>query len=162
MLIDCSTCSDALAGGGDKARETLRSVALVIGEGACKAPDCEGASPSASEHDSASLHRSQRPISLMCRSLSSLVKQQSYATRGLGGVIDESARRKNDRATLRDHSPVSGPRSSARQRDTGNHNRVTGWKENAAGSVVAGKRVKARGAKGPYCKHANIKGKEAA
>ena len=162
MLIDCSTCSNALAGGGDNARETLRSVAYAPGERACKAPDCEGASPSASEHVSASLHCSQRPTFRKCRSLSSLVKQQSCATRELGGVIDESAHRKNDRATLRDHSPVSGPRSSVRQRGTGNHNRAIGWKENAAGSVVAGKRVKARGAKGPYCKHGNIKEKEAA
>ena len=60
MSITCTTCSNAKAGGGDKARETLRSVARAIGERACKAPDCEGASPSVSELDSASLRHPRR------------------------------------------------------------------------------------------------------
>jgi len=163
MLIDCSTCSNAVASGGDKARETQRLLAKAFSEGACKALDCEDVSPNVSERDSASLHiKSQRPTSRKWRSLSPLAKQQSKAARGLGGVIGESACRKNNRATLRDDSPVSGRRSSVEQRDTGNHNRGIGWKENAAGLVVAEKQAKACGAKGPYCKHADIRRKEAA
>lgn len=163
MLIDCSTCSNALAGGGDKPRETLRSADVSAGEGACKASDCEGSSPSASEHDSASLHYIQRPTSLIGRSLKSLMKQQSSAIRERVGVIDESASQRNKRATLREHSPVSEPRSSARQRSTGNHNCAIGWKENAAGFIVARKRGNARGAKEPYCEtRRNQKRKESA
>ena len=44
----------------------------------------------------------------------------------------------------------------------GNHNHVIGRSEVAEGFVVARKRVKARGAKEPYCKHAAIRRKEAA
>ena len=55
MLIVRSTCSCALACGGDKARETGRS-ALVSDEGGWHPPDNEVASPNASEPVSASLH----------------------------------------------------------------------------------------------------------
>ena len=44
----------------------------------------------------------------------------------------------------------------------GNHNHAIGRSEVAEGFVVARKRVKARGAKEPYCKHAAIRRKEAA
>ena len=55
MFIVHSTCSCALACGGDKARETGRS-ALVSDEGGWHPPDNEVASPNASEPVSASLH----------------------------------------------------------------------------------------------------------
>lgn len=152
MLIDCSTCSNASAGGGDKPRETLRLSIGVGSEGAGKALDCESSSPSASEHDSASLHYCWRPTSRMCRSLSSLEKQQSCASREPVGVIDESASRRNTRATPRDPSLVPWPRSSVWwQRNPGNHNRINDQKEDAAGLIVAKKRGNARGAKQPYC-----------
>jgi hypothetical protein len=162
MLIDCTTCSNALAGGGDKARETLRSGGFASGEGASSAPDCERASPNASEPDSASLRKPRRPTSQGWRSLQPLVKQQSRAARGPGGVIGESARGKDNRATLRERSPVPGLRSRVRQRGRGNHNHAIGRNERAEGSVVARKRGNARGAKGPCCKRVNIKTVETA
>ena len=156
MSIDRSTCSDASACGGDKARETKRS-ARVAGEGGWKPSDREGASLSASEHDSASLHYNpQWPTSQRWRSLQLSTKQRSRAVEGLGGVIDESAHRKRTRAT-RDASPVSyRPRSGVGQRSMGKHNHVIGRSEVSEGSIVARKRVKVRGAKGPHCKHATI------
>ena len=122
MLIDRSTCSDASACGGDKARETKRS-ALVAGEGGWNPPDRKGASLSASEHDSASLHDNpQRPTSRIWRSLQPSIKQRSRAVEGLGGVTDESAHQRRTRAN-RDASPVSyRPRSGDGQRSMGKHN----------------------------------------
>ena len=159
MLIDRSICSDASACGGDKARETKRS-ALVAGEGGWKPPDCKGASLSASEHDSASLRYNPRwPTSQRWRSLQLSTKQRSSAVEGPGGVADESAHRKRTRAN-REASPVSH-RSGFGQRSMGKHNHAIGRSEVSEGSIVAGKRVKARGAKGPYCKHAAIRRKEA-
>ena len=157
MLIDRSTCSNASACGGDKARETKRS-ALVAGEGGWKLPDCKGASLSAGEHDSASLRYNPRwPTSQGWRSLQLSTKQRSSAVEGPGGVADESAHRKRTRAN-REASPVSyRPRSGDGQRSMGNHNHAIGRSEVSEGSIVARKRVKARGAKGPYCKHATIK-----
>ncbi len=157
MLIDRSTCSDASACGGDKARETKRS-ALMAGEGGRNPPDCKGASLSASEHDSASLHYNPRwPTSQRWRSQQLSTKQRSSAVEGPGGVTDESAHRKRTRAN-REASPVSHrPRLGRRQRSMGKHNHAIGWSEVSEGSIVAGKRVKARGAKGPYCKHATIR-----
>ena len=70
-------------------------------------------------------------------------------------MTDESAHRKRTRAN-REASPVSY-RSGFGQRSMGNHNHAIGWSEVSEGSIVAGKRVKARGAKGPYCKHATIR-----
>ena len=162
MLIDRSTCSDASACGGDKARETKRS-ALLAGEGGWNPPDRKGGSLSASEHDSASLHDNpQRPTSRIWRSLQPSIKQRSRAVEGLGGVTDESAHRKRTRAN-REASPEScRPRSGGGQRNMGKHNHVIARSEVSEGSIVARKRVKARGAKGPYCKHAAIKRKESA
>ena len=162
MLIDRSTCSNASACGGDKARETKRS-GLVAGEGGHNPLDCKGASLSASEHDSASLHYNPRwPTSQRWRSLQLSTKQRSSAVEGPGGVTDESAHRKRTRAN-REASPVScRPRSGDGQRSMGNHNHAFGRSEVSEGSIVAGKRVKARGAKGPHCKHAAIRRKEAA
>ena len=159
MSIDRSTCSDAPACGGDKARETERS-ASTAGEGGWKPSNRKGASLSASEHDSASLHYSQWPTFQKWRSLQLSIKQRSIAVEGLGGVIDESAHRRRIRAN-REASPVSY-RSGFGQRSMGNHNHAIGWSEVSEGSIVAGKRVKTRGAKGPYCKHATIRRKEAA
>ena len=157
MSIDRSTCSDASACGGDKARETKRSV-LVAGEGGWKPPDREGASLSASEHDSASLRNNpQWPTSQRWRSLQLSTKQRSKAVEGLGGVVDESAHRKRTRAN-REASPVSHrPRSGVGQRGMGKHNHAVARSEVSEGSIVARKRVKARGAKGPHCKRATIK-----
>lgn len=157
MSIDRSTCSDASACGGDKARETKRS-ALLAGEGGWNSPDRKGASLSASEHDSASLHYNpQRPTSRIWRSLQPSIKQRSRAVEGLGGVTDESAHRKRSRAN-REASPESiRPRSGGGQRGMGKHNHVIARSEVSEGSIVARKRVKVRGAKGPYCKHATIK-----
>ena len=162
MLIDRSTCSDTSACGGDKARETKWS-ALMAGEGGWKPPDRKGASLSASEHDSASLHDNpQRPTSRIWRSLQLSTKQRSSAVEGLGGVTDESAHRKRTRVN-REASPVSfRPRSGDGQRSMGKHNHAIDRSEDSEGSIVAGKRVKARGAKGPHCKHAAIRRKEAA
>ena len=122
MLIVRSTCSDASACGGDKARETKRS-AIMAGEGGWKPPDREGASLSASEHDSASLHYNpQWPTSQRWRSLQSSMEQRSRAVEGLGGVTDESAHRKRTRAN-REASPASiRPRSGGGQRGMGKHN----------------------------------------
>ena len=156
MSIDRSTCSDAPACGGNKARETERSV-LMAGEGGWNPPDCKGASLSASEHDSASLHYSQRPTSQKWRSLQPSIKQRSRAVEGLGGVTDESAHRKRTRAN-REASPVScRPRSGGGQRSMGKHNHAIARSEVSEGSIVARKRVKVRGAKGPHCKQATIK-----
>jgi len=159
MLIDCSTCSNALAGGGDKARETLRSGGgNASGEGARPAPDCKRTSPNASETDSASLQsKSRRPTSQGWRSLPDLAKQQSRAAREPGGVTEEGACGKNNRATPREISPVSGRRSAAGPRSVGNHNHAIARKEKAEGSVVAKKRGNARRAKGPCCKPVNIR-----
>jgi hypothetical protein len=152
MLIDCSTCSNALAGGGDKARETVRLVACAASEGATPALNCKSVSPSESEPGSASLQlKSRRPTSQGWRSQLSPVKQQSNAVGESGGVIEESAHRKNNRATPREHSPASALKSSARERNTGNHNRAIDRKENAEGLIVAKKRGNACGAKEPYC-----------
>ena len=161
MLIVRSTCSDASACGGDKARETKRS-ACEAGEEGWKPSDREGASLSASEHDSASLHYSQWPTSRIWRSLQLSTKQRSNAIERLGGVTDESAHRKRTRAN-REASPASTrPRSGGGQRGMGKHNHAIARSEVSEGSIVARKRVKARGAKGPHCKHAAIRRKEAA
>ena len=134
MTIDRSTCSDAPACGGNKTRETERS-APVAGERGFKPPDREGASLSASEHDSASLHYSQRPTSRIWRSLQPSTKQRSYAVEGLGRVIDESAHQRRTGAT-RDASPVSfRPRSGVGQRSMGNHNHAIGRSEVAEGFI---------------------------
>ena len=155
MVIDRSTCSNASARGGDKARETKRS-AQKAGERGCSLLDCKGAGLSASELDSASLHHSQWPSSRMMGGLTSPGKQRLHAPGGLGGVIDESAHRKRNRV-IRETSPVFlCPRSGRGQRGVGNHNHASGRSEESEGLVVARKRVKARGAKGPYCKHAGI------
>lgn len=63
MLIVRSTCSCALACGGNNARETLRSVGSPAGEDGWSPTDGEVASPNASELDSASLHQ-WRPANL--------------------------------------------------------------------------------------------------
>jgi hypothetical protein len=162
MTIDRSTCSNASARGGDKTRETERSV-LVAGEGRRSLPDCEGASLSASEPDSASLHcNSQWPPSRKLGGLTFPVKQRSKAAGELSGVIEESAHRKRNRVN-RETSLVSvRPRSGRGQRGVGNHNHGFGHDEESAGPIVARKRVKVRGAKRPYCKHANNKRGEAA
>ena len=161
MLIDRSTCSDAPACGGDKARETERSASMA-GEGGWKPSNRKGASLSASEHDSASLLYSQWPTFQKWRSLQLSIKQRSIAVEGLGGVIDESAHRRRIRVN-REASPVSfRPRSGDGQRSMGKHNHGIDRSEVSEGSIVAGKRVKARGAKGPHCKHAAIRRKEAA
>ena len=58
MSIVRSTCSRALACGGNKARETLRSaLSIGAGEDGWSPADGEVASPNASELDSASLHQ---------------------------------------------------------------------------------------------------------
>jgi hypothetical protein len=162
MTIDRSTCSNAPARGGDKARETERS-ALLAGEGGGSLSDCEGASLSASEPDSASVHFTpQWPPSRKLGGLTFPVKQRSNAAGELSGVIEESAHRKRNRVT-RETSLVSvRPRSGSGQRGVGNHNHALGQDEESAGSIVARKRVKARGAKRPCCKHANNKRGEAA
>ena len=162
MLIVRSTCSDASACGGDKARETKRSVTMA-GEGGWKPPDRKGASLSASEHDSASLHYNpQWPTSQRWRSLQPLMEQRTSAVEGLGGVSDESAHRKRIRAN-REASPASmSPRSGGGQRSMGKHNHAIARREVSEGSIVVRKRVKARGAKGPHCKHAAIRRKEPA
>jgi hypothetical protein len=162
MTIDRSTCSNAPARGGDKARETEWSV-RVAGEGGGFLPDCEGVSLSASEPDSAPLRDiSQWPPSRRLGGLTFPVKQRSNATGKLSGVIEESAHRKRNRVN-RETSLVSvRPRSGCGQRVVGNHNHVRGRDEESAGQIVARKRVKARGAKMPYCKHADHKRGEAA
>ena len=161
MLIDHSTCSNAPACGGDKARET-EWPASMAGERGCKPLDCEDVSPSASELDSASLNLSQWPTSQNGRSLTSLEKQWSRASRELCGVIEESARRRRNR-NIRENSPVSNfQRSGERQRVMGNHNHGIGRKEWSEWPIVAMKRGNARGAKGPYCNYANINMGEAA
>jgi hypothetical protein len=162
MTIDRSTCSNAPARGGDKARETEWS-ALVAGEGRGFLPDCEGASLSASEPDSASLRDfSQWPPSQRLGGLTFPVKQRSRATGELSGVIGVCAHRKRNRVN-RETSLVSvRPRSGGGQRVVGNHNHDIGQDEESAGQIVARKRVKVRGAKKPCCKHANNKRGEAA
>jgi hypothetical protein len=155
MVIDRSTCSNAPARGGDKARETERS-ALVAGERGCSLLDCKGVSLSASEHVSASLRHSQWPSSRMMGGLTSPGKQRLRAPGGLGGVVVESAHRKRNRV-IRETSPVFlCPRLGREQRGVGNHNYASGRSEESGGLVVARKRVKARGAKEPYCRHAGI------
>ena len=155
MLIDHSTCSNAPACGGDKARETERSVELADERG-CKLLDCEDASPSESELDSASLHKSQWPTFRMRRSLTSLEKQWSEVSKELGGVIEESARQRRNR-DIRETSPVSPcPRPGRRQRSMGNHNHANGRTEESEGFIVTVKRWKLRGVKGPYCKQVKI------
>ena len=155
MLIDHSTCSNAPACGGDKARETEWS-ALVAGERGRKPLDCEDASPSESKLDSASLRKSQWPTFQRWRSLTSLEKQWSEASKELGGVVEESARQRRNR-NIRETSPVSPcPRSGRGQRSMGNHNHAIGRTEESEGFVVAMKRGNARGAKGPYCKYVAI------
>lgn len=157
MSIDRSTCSDASACGGDKARETKRS-ALLTGKGGWKPPDRKGASLSASEHDSASLHdNSQWPTFRIWRSLQPSIKQRSRAVEGLGGVTDESAHRKRTRANREASLESIRPRSGGGQRGMGKHNHAIARSEVSEGSIVARKRVKARGAKGPHCKQATIK-----
>ena len=154
MLIDHSTCSNAPACGGDKARETERSVELA-GERGCKPLDCEDASPSESELDSASLHKSQWPTFRKWRSLTSLEKQWSEASKELGGVIEESARRRRNR-DIRETSPVSPSLRLGRgQRGMGNHNRANGRTEESEGFVVVLKRGNARGAKKPCLLYAD-------
>jgi hypothetical protein len=161
MLIDHSTCSNAPACGGDKARETERSVELT-GERGVKPLDCEDASPSESKLDSASLRKSQWPTFQMRRSLTSLEKQWSEASKELGGVVEESARQRRNR-NIREGSPVLDfQRSEDRQRAMGNHNHGTGWEESSEWSIVAMKRGNACGANGPYCNNANINIGEAA
>jgi hypothetical protein len=161
MVIDRSTCSNASARGGDKARETQRS-ARKAGEWGWTPRDCEGVSLSASEHDLASLRYSQWPSSRMMGGLTSSGKQRSSAPGGLCGVVHGSAHRKRNRA-IRETSPVSTcPRSGWGQRCVGNHNHATGRNEESEGLVVARKRVKVRGAKEPCCKHADNKRGEAA
>lgn len=77
-------------------------------------------------------------------------------------MIDESAHRKRNRV-IRETSPVFlCPRLGRGQRGVGNHNHVTGRDEESEGLVVAEKRVKARGAKEPCCRHADNKRGEAA
>ena len=124
--------------------------------------DREDASPSASELDSASLRLSQWPTFQRWRSLTSLEKQWSSASKGLGGVVEESARRRRNR-NIRENSPVSDfQRSEERQRIMGNHNHDPGREELSEWSIVALKRGNACGAKGPHCNYANIKRGEAA
>ena len=155
MLIDHSTCSNAPACGGDKARETERSVELA-GERGFKPLDCEDASPSESELDSASLYKSQWPTFLRWRSLTSLEKQWLNASKGLGGVVEESACRRRNR-NIRETSPVSPSlRLGMGQRGMGNHNHANGRTEESEGFIVALKRGNARGVKGPHCKYVEI------
>lgn len=161
MLIDHSTCSNAPACGGNKARETERS-AKVAGERGQNLLDCEDASPSASELDSASLCYSQWPTFQMWRSLTSLEKQWLNASKELGGVIEVGACRRRNR-DIRETSPVSPcPRSGRGQRSMGNHNHAIGRHEESEGFIVMVKREKLRGVKGPYCNYANINTGEAA
>ena len=58
----------------------------MAGERGRKLLDCEDASPSESELDTASLHKSQWPTFQRWRSLTSLEKQWSEASKELGGV----------------------------------------------------------------------------
>lgn len=75
------------------------------------------------------------------------------------GVLEEDG----EVVHTRNASPVScRSRSDSGQRSMGKLNHAIGRSEVAEGSIVARKRVKARGAKGPYCKHATIRRKEAA
>ena len=155
MLIDHSTCSNAPACGGDKAREKERSVELA-GERGVNPLDCEDASPSESKLDLASLHKSQWPTCRKWRSLTSLEKQWSNASKELGGVIEESARRRRNR-NIREASSVSPSLRLGRgQRSMGNHNHAIGRTEESEGSVVAMKRGNACGVKGPHCKYVEI------
>ena len=161
MLIDHSACSNASACEGDGSRETERSVELA-GERGCKPLDSEDASPSESELDSASLHKSQWPTFQRWRSLTSLEKQWSEASKELGGVVEESACRRRNR-NIREGSPVSDfQRSEDGQRAMGNHNHGTGWAESSEWFIGAMKQGNACGAKGPYCNNANINIGEAA
>ena len=148
MLIDHSACSNAPACEGDGSRETERSVELA-GERGIKPLDCEDTSPSASKLDLASLNKSQWPISQEGRSLTSLEKQWSEASKELGGVIEESARQRRNR-NIRETSPVSPSLRLGRgQRGMGNHNHANGRTEESEGFVVVLTRGNARGAKEP-------------
>jgi hypothetical protein len=155
MLIDHSACSNASACEGDESRETERSVELA-GERGINPLDCEDTSPSASELDSASLRKSQWPTYQRWRSLTSLEKQWSKASKELGGVVEESACRRRNR-NIRETSPVSPSlRLGMGQRGMGNHNHANGRTEESEGFIVALKRGNARGVKGPHCKYVEI------
>lgn len=94
MSIVRSTCSRALACGGNKARETVRSAQLIgAGEDGWSPTDGEVASPNASELDSASLH-----VKLLMVRLPDMLKpitceeETNRSTHGVNsGVIGEGA-----------------------------------------------------------------------
>lgn len=148
MLIVRSICSCASACGGNKARETRRS-AVAAGEGGWYPPDSEVASPNASELDSASLHK-WRPANPP--------KRVKPATDGeVTNVCIHRAARGDWReraATEHTRYPGEPPRSSASAVETergarGRHNPRFPRRRQADRFIVARKRGKLRGAKGP-------------
>ena len=158
MKIVRSTSSHATAGGSNETRETLRS-----GEIQAKgksSPDGERVSPKPvrAELESASLRYCRRPTSQRWGSLSSVRKKRMKALAESVGVEGGGARGKNCQHNweiLQDSRQLGQPAP-------GMHNRggCPGWKSD--GPIVVMKRGNARGAKGPYCKHASINEERAA
>ena len=148
MLIVRSTCSCASACGGNKARETRRS-AVAAGEGGWHPPDSEVASPNASKLDSASLHN-WRPANLpdMAKPATGGEATDVCIRRAARGDWSERARTEHTRY------PGEPLRSSASAVETergarGRHNPRILRRRQSDGLIVARKRGKLRGAKGP-------------
>ena len=158
MQIVRTASSHAAAGGSNETRETPRS-----GEIQAKgmtSPDDERVSPKPVrvELESASLRHCRRPTFQRWGSLSSVRKKRIGALTESVGVKGGGARGKNRWTNWEIHQ---GSRLKG-QPAPGMHNRggCLGWKSD--GPIVVMKRGNARGAKGPYCKHASINEERAA
>lgn len=150
MLIVRSTCSCAMACGGNKARETWRSVPVRAGKDGGFPSDGDVASPNASELDSASLHHQWRSASL-----------PEMAKPVIDGEATDTCTRRAARGDWRERvtkerirypgDPFRCPASAveAGRGDRGSHNPALPrqWKSDRL--TVALKRGNARGAKRP-------------
>ena len=89
------------------------------GEGGESPPDDEGASPNASEPDSASLHRWQWPTFQTRRSLLLVGRKRAQLLTGLPGVIEGGAFRKTRQGTWETRQPGWNPKRRARNHKCG-------------------------------------------
>ncbi len=152
MLIVRSTCSCAVACGGNKARETLRSFAIARGEGGWYPSDGEVASPNASELDSASLRHWR------------LANLPNMAKPAIGGEATDMCTRRTARGGWRERATKESTRYpgdpfrsldlavESGQGHQGNHNLAALRQRKSARFIGALMRGNSRGAKGPDCR----------
>ena len=138
MIIACLSCSQL-------------SVLIPVFRERCEASSDKSESCSASEPDSASLHKWEWSTFRRWRNLLPMVKQQAQAAIGLPGVIEDGAHREIVLGTWETLQGAEEP-----QHDAGNHNRIGGLVWESEKPIVAMKRGNVCGAKGLYCKRARV------